>query len=86
VSSAVDRLRKRAAAHDSWAATPDRAARTRPGRDARLARLEAKVDPERKLSPEARRKAAQSARRAHMLRISALGVEARRAKSQKSKT
>lgn len=70
-------LRARIAAHTSWAATKNRTARTEPARRAALARYEDQVDPDRTMSEKDRRLAAESARKAHMLRISMLGVEAR---------
>ena len=39
----------RLAAHESWARTPDRTARTAPARDAFLAKFEDLVDPDHKL-------------------------------------
>jgi hypothetical protein len=71
-------LRAQAAAHTSWANTPDRTARTKHGRDRFLARFEETVDPERKLSPQARAQAAESARRAYFSRLAYLSARARR--------
>lgn len=56
----------RVAAYTSWAATPDRSARTAPARLAAHARFEALVDPDSVMTPEARSKAADAAYRAHM--------------------
>ena len=70
----------RAAAHLSWAKTPDRDARTAPGREAALAKLEAEVDPDGRMSPKDRRKAAMNAQKARMLSMSQKGVDARQAK------
>jgi hypothetical protein len=81
-ADSVRRLKRRAAAFDSWAATKDRTKRTAPARDARLERLAAEVDPEGEMSVADRRKAAEAKRRAHMARISALGIEARRRAKQ----
>lgn len=70
----------RLAAHESWAATPDRAARTAPG----TAGLRAKFEREARarLGPDATERdvqaAAESARKAHYARLSAAGVAARR--------
>src|SRR6266516_1250844 len=66
-SSAVER--GRLGAHVSWARTPDRAARTRPARQAFLARFEAEVDPDGVLSAEERAVRAEHAMKAHMTRI-----------------
>ncbi|GDY33723.1 hypothetical protein GTS_53560 [Gandjariella thermophila] len=72
------RLRAQIAAHTSWAATPDRQARTAPGTQAFLERFERLVDPEQKLCPEERRKRAQSLLRAHMQRLALLSIRARK--------
>ena len=70
----------RLAAHESWAATPDRAARTAAARAGLLARFEREARD--RLGPEASDRqvadAAESARRAHYARMSAAGVAARR--------
>jgi hypothetical protein len=58
-------LRASAAAHASWAATADRAARTAPARRAALRRFEDQVDPDRTLPPIEREKRALAARRAY---------------------
>ncbi len=69
------------AAHESWAATPDRTARTAPAR----AGLERKFEREarERLGQDATERqiaeAAESARRAHYARMSAAGVAARQA-------
>lgn len=63
-SSAVPFTRSQAAAavHESWSRTSDRSARTKPARDARLAKLEHQVDPDGLLSPVDRRTAAEHKR------------------------
>lgn len=61
-------LQARAAAHESWAQTPDRAARTEAARAAALLKLEAEVDPDGVMSPSDRRKAAENLRKARLLR------------------
>ncbi len=66
------------AAHESWAATSDRSARTQPARDAFRARFEDQVDPDRILEPEERARRAESARRAHYARMALLSAQARR--------
>lgn len=70
----------RAAAHQSWANTPDRAARTAAGRAGLLARFEREARD--RLGPAASDQAvaaaAESARKAHYARLSAAGVAARR--------
>jgi hypothetical protein len=70
--------RARIAAHESWAATSDRTARTQPGRDAIRARFEQQVDPDGKLDPAERAKRATSAHRAHMARLAFESAKARR--------
>src|ERR1700761_3611085 len=61
--------RGRLGAHVSWARTPDRAARTRPARQAFLAKFEKEVDPDGLLSQEERTIRAEHAMKAHMARI-----------------
>lgn len=71
----------RMAAHESWARTPDRAARTSAARAGLLAKFEQeardRLGPD--ASGEAVAAAAESARRAHYARISRAGVAARKA-------
>ena len=62
-------INARIAAEISWARTSDRSARTRPAREAFLRRFEHEVDPEGKLPPDERRRRADHALRAHMLRL-----------------
>lgn len=69
-STASDRiLAARIAAHTSWAVTPDREARTRPARNAFLARFERQVDPDGVLAPAERHRRAESARQAYFQRL-----------------
>lgn len=75
-------LDKRIAAAVSWSRTGDRAARTRPARDAFLARFEREVDPNAELSEDERRRRAEHAKRAHMLRLAKRSAEARTAKAK----
>lgn len=65
------------AAHESWARTPDRAARTANGRRAFLERFERMVDPESQLAPEVRALMAESARKAHYRRMALKSAQAR---------
>jgi hypothetical protein len=71
----------RMAAHESWARTPDRAARTSAARAGLLARFEREA--RQRLGPGASdaavAAAAESARKAYYSRISSAGVAARRA-------
>lgn len=76
-------LTARAAAHSSWANTPDRARRTLPARAAFLKRFEDRVDPGGTLPPAERERRAESARKAHFLALAAKSAEARRTKPGK---
>lgn len=79
--SSFDHLYARAAAHQSWANTNDRAQRTAPARQAFLARFEQQVDPDGQLSPEERRRRAEAAKKAYFLRLAAKSAERRRRSS-----
>lgn len=68
------------AAHESWARTEDRAARTQAARDALARRFEDEVDPDRVLSPDVRTARAESARRAYYQRLALKSAQSRRAK------
>ena len=70
-------INARIAAEISWARTSDRSARTRPAREAFLRRFEREVDPEGKLPPDERRRRAEHALRAHMLRLRKRAIVAR---------
>ena len=74
------RLIARAAAHQSWANTSNRTARTAPGRDALLAKFEAAVDPDHDLVPEERARRALSARRAYFVDLARQSAAARRSR------
>jgi hypothetical protein len=67
------------AAEISWSRTADRSARNRPAREAFLRRFKREVDPDGKLSPEERRRRANRAKRASMLRLAKRAVSARKA-------
>lgn len=73
-------LRARLAAHASWAATDDPAARTRPAREAFDARFERQVDPEGVLPLQERKWRAEHARKAYFLRLALKSAQARRKK------
>jgi hypothetical protein len=70
----------RMAAHQSWANTADRTARTAPAAQGLLAKFEREA--RERLGPDATERqvaeAAESARKAHYSRLSAAGVAARR--------
>lgn len=74
-------LRSQIAAHESWARTADRAARTAPARKAMLDKFEQQVDPEGKLSPAERAQRAEHARKAHFKRLALKSAQARRRRS-----
>jgi hypothetical protein len=73
-------LQARIAAHESWARTADRAARTAPARAGLDARFQREA--RERLGPDATERqvadAAESARRAHFSRLAAAGVAARK--------
>lgn len=71
-------LRARLAAHDSWARTADRRARTAAGTAAFLGRFEREVDPDGVLDPADRARRAESARRAYFTRLALKSAQARR--------
>lgn len=73
-------LQQQIASHMGWARTADRTARTAPGRKASDERFEHLVDPDRKMHPEARAKAAASARKAHYLKMALRSAEVRRSR------
>lgn len=71
-------MRARIAAHRSWANTADPAARTKPARDAMLARFVREVDPDGVLSPADRARRAEQAKRAHFVALALKSAQARR--------
>jgi hypothetical protein len=73
-------INRRIAAEVSWSRTVDRSARTRPAREAFLNRFEREVDPNGELPPGERRRRAEHAKRAYMLRLAKRAVAARRAR------
>ena len=77
-------INARIAAEISWARTDDRSARTRPAREAFLKRFEREVDPDGKLPPDERRRRAEHAKRAYMLRLRKRGVAPSRRTSTRS--
>jgi hypothetical protein len=68
----------RIGAHESWARTEDRPARTAAARRAFLARFEREVDPDGTLSPAERERRAESARKAYFARLAMASAKARR--------
>ncbi len=71
-------INRRIAAEISWSRTADRNARTRPAREAFLKRFDREVDPDGTLPPDERRRRAEHALRAYMLRLAMSAVRARR--------
>lgn len=65
------------AAHDRWAAEPDRTAATQAARNAFLARFEREVDPDGTLTPEERSKRSRNAMQAHFRRMALASAKAR---------
>jgi hypothetical protein len=74
----------RAGAHESWANTADRTARTDPGRRAFRDSFERKVDPDGTMDPRERAIRAEHLRKAHYSRMALRSAQVRRAK-RKSK-
>jgi len=77
-AAAERRLSAQIAAHESWAHTPDRSARTAPARAALMARFEREVDPDGTLPPDERARRAAHARKAHFARLSLASARSRR--------
>lgn len=68
------------AAHESWANTTDRSARTAPARAALMARFEREVDPEGTLEPAERARRAEHKRKAYYQRLALKSAKARAAR------
>jgi hypothetical protein len=62
-------LAARIAAHESWAATPDRSARTAAARQAFIEKFDRQADPDGVLEPAERTSRAESLRSAHYSRL-----------------
>jgi hypothetical protein len=71
--------------HKSWANTPDRAARTAAAREAAWESLLRQVDPDGKMTPAARAKAAKHLRKARLLAAAQKSVDSRRARKKAAK-
>jgi hypothetical protein len=71
-------LRAQIAAHESWAQTADRSARTANARRAMLDKFERQVDPDGVLPPAERAQRAEHARKAHFKRLALKSAQARR--------
>ncbi|MER8025330.1 hypothetical protein [Glutamicibacter protophormiae] len=72
------KLAAQIAAHESWAKTADRSARTAKARAALMAKFEQQADPEGKLLPAERAKRAEHLRKAHFKRLALASAKARR--------
>jgi hypothetical protein len=72
----------RLGAHTHWAKCPDRTARTAAWRDGFNRKLAAEVDPEGTLAPDELARRVENARRAHMARMTAAALAARRRKAK----
>ncbi len=68
------------AAHESWARTPNRSARTAPARAALMAKFETEVDPEGTLDPRERAIRAEHLRKAYFQRLALKSAKARQAR------
>lgn len=66
------------AAHESWARTENRSARTAPAREEFLDQFERKVDPDGILAPAERAKRAEHLRKAYFARLALKSAQARR--------
>lgn len=78
LTSAERSLRGQIAVHESWARTPDRAARTANARKAMLDKFERQVDPNGTLAQAERAKRAEHARKAYFKRLALKSAQARR--------
>ena len=75
-------LNARARAHESWARTADRSARTAPGRKALMDKFERQVDPDGVLPEKARAIRAEHARKAYFQRLAIKSIQARNARKR----
>ena len=80
LSSADRATISRIGAHESWARTVDRTARTAPARAALLARFEREADPDGLLPPDERARRAGHLRKAYYLRLALKSAQVRRAR------
>jgi hypothetical protein len=77
-TGAERRIAAQIAAHESWAQTENRSARTLPARNALLDKFEKQVDPDGTLLPAERAKRAENARSAHYRRMALKSAQVRR--------
>ncbi|MCB0942700.1 MAG: hypothetical protein KDB72_20955 [Mycobacterium sp.] len=74
-------MRGQIGAHESWARTEDRAARTANARKALLDKFELQVDPNGELTAAERAIRAEHARKAHFKRLALKSAQVRRRRS-----
>lgn len=79
-------LYARIGAYESWAKTPDRAARTANGRKAFNDRFEREVDPDGTMPPAERARRAEYARKAYFTRLAMRSAQARQARASRRPT
>ena len=77
-TSTERKLAAQIAAHESWANTPDRSARTAPARAALMAKFENQADPDGTLLPAERARRAEHLRKAHFQRLALASAKSRR--------
>jgi len=73
-------LEQRRGAHESWARTVNRTARTQPARDGFTKKLARQVDPDGVMDPVTLAKAVKNARQAHYLAMAEKSVRVRKAR------
>lgn len=78
MSTSEKHLSASIAAHESWANTPDRSARTAPARAAMLAKFEREVDPDGTMPEDERKLRAAHKRKAYFQRLALKSARARR--------
>lgn len=74
----IKSMTARLAAHESWARTENRSARTAKARAALQAKFELEVDPDGSLPPAERARRAEHARKAYYTRLALKSAKARR--------
>ena len=72
------RLSASIAAHESWARTPDRSARTAKARAALMAKFEREADPHNSMLPAERQIRAEHLRKAYFMRLALKSAQSRR--------
>jgi hypothetical protein len=77
-------LQAKLAVHTSWKNTSDVDARTKPGRDAFMAKFEDEVDPDRVLPELERKRRAEHAREAYFARLALASAKKRRERRKAS--